>query len=151
MAVLLPSLAFVKVLGTSESVQAGSIDLPQHIELAYLRVLLYKHGMLGGTEQVRAKLYTDSSYTQLYATSAWSSVSDITGLSTYWWGWLRLDFGRQNVSKVGVYYVALETQSYTESDTSYLSVSLDWPVPQNIAGDAPSRALMMQVYGYRSL
>lgn len=150
MAVLLPSVAYVRVLGTSELVQAGSIDLSQHTELEYLRILLYKHGTLGGTEQIRAKLYHDAACTELYATSDWSNVADIDGLSTYWWGWFRLGFNRVQLNKNAVYYVALETQNYTES-SSYLAVSFDWPVPQNTGSDVPHRALMMQVYGYRSL
>jgi hypothetical protein len=151
MAVLLPSVAYVRTLGTAELVQCGSIQVAEEEELAHIRFLLYKHGALGGTEEIRAKLFTDDGYSKLYATSDWALVSDIENLSTYWWGWIRLDFGRENLSKRFPYYVALETENYTETDDAYLSVSLDWPIPQNTGINTPHRALAMQVYGYRSL
>jgi len=148
MAILLPSVANVFTLPMGVELPCGGLDTTAATEIAYLRILLFKHGALGGSERVRAKLYTDNARTRLYATSAWSSVASIAGLSTYWWGWFRLDFARENISKEFVYYVTIEADNYTPSTNVYLSVSLDWPLSQNTQA-AARNGVAMQLYGYR--
>ncbi len=150
MTVLLPTPAYVRTIETSETVKCGSITLAAATELAYLRVLLFVRGALGGSEQMRVKLYTDSSYTQLYATGAWVNLSDITNVSTYWWGWIALPATRVHLRASQAYYVTVETQNYTRNaDTFYLSLSLDGPAREITTN--PSKAVKMQVYGYREI
>lgn len=150
MAAPLFSQVWVREFQTSEVVQCGKVTTTQAIELGYLRILLFKHGTLAGTEQVRAKVYHDSGYTQLYATSDWADIADIDGLTTDWWGWLRLDFDRPNLA-AGSYYIALETTGYTYSDSAYLAASLNWPLAQYTQVDTQQFSVMLQIYGYRDL
>jgi hypothetical protein len=149
---LLPATAYVKTWDTAEAVTCGSFDTQDHTDLGHIRLLLYKHGTHGGTERIRLKVYKDSGLTLLLATSEWSALSDITNLSTYWWGWLRFDFARQIVNKLSTYYLQLETENYTRNaDTYYLSHSLDWPVPQNTQLTAGRPSAAIQIFGYRDL
>lgn len=150
---LLPSTAYIKTWDSDEVVKCGAIDVQDNTNLLYLRVLLYKHGTHGGTEQVRAKVYSDADYSKLMYTSEWADLADIDGLtSSPWWGWFRFTFARQALNKESTYYVALETQNYTRNaDTYYLSHSLDWPVAQNTQADPSAPGAMMQIYGYRDL
>lgn len=150
---LLPATAYIKTWDSDEVVKLGAVEVEDHTNLLYLRIMLYKHGAHGGTEQVRAKIYSDADYTKLMYTSAWSDLADIEGLTASpWWGWFRLTFARQALNKEATYYVALETQNYTRNaDTFYLSHSLDWPVPQNTQVVPSFPGAMMQFYGYRDL
>jgi hypothetical protein len=143
-AILLPSTAYVKCMETDEVAKAGSIDLTEHTELHAIRVLLYKYGLIVTTERMRAKIYTDSDYTKLLYTSDWADVADV-GAGEFW-GWMRLDFDRKFLHKLQTYYVAIEVGNYTYSDSSFLALSLDWPVQQNTGS---VQALAMQIYGYR--
>jgi hypothetical protein len=149
---LLPATAWIKTWDTGESVKCGATVVQDHTNILYLRILLYKHGTAGGSEQVRAKIYSDANYTKLMYTSAWASVADVPNMGTNWWGWFRLTFAREALNKNATYYVALETQNYTRNaDTFYLSNSLDWPVAQNTQSAPGMPGAAMQIYGYRDL
>ncbi len=150
MAVLLPATAWVKTIDTGETVQCGSITLPTSTELTYLRVLLFIYGTIGGTEQMRVKIYSDSAYSKVLYTGSWVSLSDISNLSQYWWGWIALPVNRGHLKASATYYVGVESQNYTRSgDTYYLSLSLDGPVKE--ISSNPYFAVKMQVYGYREI
>lgn len=151
MTALLPSRAYVRVLGQGETVQAGGISLPSSTELDRIRVLLCSVGARAGSEQVRAVIYSDEAYTLPLYTSDWSDISDIPNIAANWWGWLSLNFDRQNLLKNTTYYVGIQTANYTESDSNYLGVSLDWPAPTNTQSSSPSYGLAMEVYGYRDI
>lgn len=149
MGVLLPAEAFVKTFDSDELVKCGSVDLLDHIELTYLRVLLFVHGAPDPGEKLRAKVFSDSDYSALYATSEWALLSEIEDLSEMWWGWLRFSFDRQHLNKSQLYYLAIESDGYVrDGDTKYLSASLNWPLKQ-YEGDADT--VMMQIYGHRRL
>ena len=155
MTALLPTAAYVRSFGSSATdvVRAGSIQTSHHTELSSIQVLLYIHGALSGSEQMRARIYTDVAYTQLLYTGSWMSLSSISNISTSWWGWFRLDLNREQINDADVYYVALETQNYVPgaADSTYISVSLDWPLEQNTNSTPAVPALAMQIYGYRSM
>ena len=149
----IPAQAYVKTFDTGEVVQCGGILVSNPTDLATVRLLLYYHGTPGGSENLRAKIYTDAGYTQLLANSDWSSLAAISNPSTDWWGWFSLNFSTTlPLGTDSQYYVAIETQNYTRgaSDVFYLAASYDWPVPQNTNVSAAGHyALAMQVYGYR--
>ncbi len=138
----------IKVIETGELVACGGVSIAAHMEVAYMRAVLYKHGALAGTEKLRAKLFTDAALTKVHAASAWLTVSDISGLGTYWIGWGRLDFDREHWNKNQTLYAGVETTGYTRNgDTSYLGLVLDYGISQN---DEPT-AVAMAFYGYRWL
>ncbi len=149
MGVLLPTPAYVRTIDTGETVKCGSITPTASVELTSVRVMLFIRGALGGTEQLRVKLYTDSAYSQVQYTGAWVSLSAITNVSTYWWGWIALPLTRVHMRPV-IAYAAVETQNYTRNgDTFYLALSLDGPA-REIATNA-SKAVKLQLYGYREI
>lgn len=148
---------YVKTIDTSETIRMGSFQVATSLELAHIRILLFIHGVtsLGGSEQVRLKIYTDQYYessTLLY-TSSWATVSDITNLGVAdWIGWITIDFDRENLNKNQAYYVLAEFQNYTRnSETFYFGLSHDFPWPiydnsENLFYDHP---LAMAIFGYK--
>jgi hypothetical protein len=148
MAVLLPTPGFVRTIGTGETVQLGGITVTHHTELTYVRLLLLINNLSVSTQRLRIKVYSSSDYTGLVGTGDWAELADIDGLGFWYWGWLRFSFARLNLSSNITYYLALETENYTGSDSSYLALSLDWP-EKYYAGVYLKYA--MQVYGYREL
>lgn len=127
-----PSHLYVKTFDTSETVKLGSFQVAAATELKYLVLWIYKHGTAGGSEQMRVKLYSSENQQAALYTSDWSALASISGISTYWLGWLRFTFDRANLSANLRYYFAVETTGYTRNeDTYYLSAVLDWPEAVN--------------------
>jgi len=146
---------YVKTFDSTEAPRMGSFSLATSGELQYIRTVLFINGVssLGGSEQVRIKLYGDSDHANLLYTSAWSSISDITDIgSTNWIGYFRLDFSKENLNANITYYVSIETQNYTRNaDTFYLGVPYDFPFPiydnsQDLFVDHP---LAMQIFTWQ--
>jgi hypothetical protein len=142
-----PARLDVRVLDTDETAKVGSFQTATDIELKYIRVKLYIQGTLGGTERMRAKVYGDADRTALLYTSAWSDLSDITGLSGTWLGWLRLDFSAEHLNKNIEYFLSIEIDNYTRNgDTFYVALGID-NIQKIYAGRFNNTVPCIEVYG----
>jgi len=145
-----------KVFETSEVVSPGGFTLAQAQELAYIRLLIYKHGTAAGTEKFRLKVYADADLTKLIATSAWSEFANPDAAAilaaSAWLGYLRFDFAREWLPASQAFYLALESSGYTRNlNTFYVGGILDWPVPTYTQTYSPRFAFAMEIYGYRKV
>ena len=126
---------YIKTIDTSETPNMGSFSVTDNGELKYMRVKLFVNGTLGGTEQIRLKIYSDAALTSVLYTSDWSEISNITDENGViatgdWFGWIRMDFNRESINKNLTYYVEAEFNNYTRNlDTYYLGLAHDFPFP----------------------
>jgi hypothetical protein len=149
-----PEVLDIKTLDTSEAYMFCSFvtaDYFQEIGVGYVHI--YKHGTLGGSEQIRVKIYKDTGLTQLVDTSAWASLSQRSAQGTYDINSIRIDFNSKMLAGGTTYYAVIETQNYTRnSDTFYIGLVLQstegWmepPANTTIAMDAG----IFPLFGYR--
>jgi hypothetical protein len=151
-----PNLIYAKVLETSETALGGGFAHETDcFQLAHTVVTLYRHGTLGGSEQLRLKLCHDATLAKTYATSSWLTLSDVDGLSGggAWIGRLRFDWPTlPHWAEGSRLYLACESASYTRNGTtSYLALMLDWPLPQAVQEDEPSYSWKAEFWGYGRL
>jgi hypothetical protein len=151
-----PSILYCKVIETGEVCHGGGINYSEaHIQLAQIRLTMYKCGAHTGDEQFRLKLYMDSGLTKAFTngTSDWLSLDDISNMSTNWLGRVAFTFSSQpRLSKNDRYYVALETSSYTRVGNSfYIAPVFYWPISVNENTSEPFYGWQMEVFGYRRL
>lgn len=147
-----PAKQYVKVMETAEVASPGGFSVPVTQQLGYIRLLMYKHGAHVGAEKFRLKVYHDLARTKLYATSSWSSISSISGVSTYWDGWVRFTFAEQWVNASEWYYLEVESTGYTRNqNTFYIGFVLDWPISIYTQTQAPGYSFAMEIYGYRKV
>ena len=145
---------YIKTIDTSESISFGSFSVVNSMELAHIRSALMITGVsnLSGNEQVRLKIYTDPAFTSLLYTSDYANLSDITDIgTTNWFGWIRIDFNRENINANLTYYVQLETLNYTRNaETFWIGFSHDFPFPvyDNAQTLYYKHPLAMQLFGY---
>jgi len=144
-----PQYSFWKVADTSETVFAGGFTMGNAQQVYQLITHLYKHGTGAGTEKIRAKIFLDAAMTNLYATSDWFVISEITTLSQYWRGTIAFTFtGKPYVESAKNYYIGFETTGYTRNgDTFYMSYLLDDFEPVN----SGFIALHCAFLGYRKI
>ena len=145
-------LQYVKTIDISEEPRMGSFNVVNDLELQYIRVLLFISGSTVGNERIRLKIYGDMGSNNILYTSNWSNINDISGLSTYWLGYIRVDFNRENINKDTDYYVRAELDNYTRNgDTFFIGLCHDFPFPiydngQDLFYEHP---LAMQIFGYQ--
>lgn len=133
-----PDKAFVKVFNDDEIIQMGSytpnvneqFNNNRKAQLGGFYLYLFKKGVLGGTERIRALVYGNSSYVTPIYTSSWFNLSDISNLDTNWHGWVLTQFVSGHLSKNLTYYVAAEIDNYTRNNTSFfIGMKYDYPNP----------------------
>lgn len=126
---------YVKTVDTGETPRLGAFSTAENGELKYMRVKLYIKGTLSGSEQIRLKIYGDSSFSSLLYTSSWSSISNVTdengaAVTGDWIGVIRTDFNNENINQNMTYYLEAEFANYTRnSDSFYIGLLYDFPFP----------------------
>lgn len=114
-----PSPFFIIAADSNETIKLGSFQNDENIELTNILIPIYKHGTAGGSESMTAKIYADSNYSVLLASSDAFLLSAVTGLTTYWIGNLRFDFSNYQINNQQTYYLGLSFSNYTRSADSY--------------------------------
>jgi len=146
----IPSKMYFKTIDTGETPHLGTFTLGDDMQINYARLLLFKKALTITTEQLRVVIFSSSSVGvgTAIATSAWSSLIDITNLATNWIGFIRFTFAGEFLDASSSYFIRLETNNYTAVvDTSYLAVSLDWPNPINTSTVLSDPAIGIELYG----
>ena len=141
---------YIKTIDTGELVKIGSFNTVNNLELKYMRLTVYVESMALTTEQIRINIYSDIDCTSKLFSSDWCTLSDISGLSSRWIGWVRIDFNRQPINKLLTYYAAIESQNYTRTASNYIGCSFDFPFPiyENNENDFYNHPLQFQLFGY---
>lgn len=127
----------IKTIDTSETVEIGQFKPLKHGELKWTRLLIYKHGSIGGSESLTCHWHTSSELGTSYATSSavlLSTVENSSNLNTSgdWFAWIRFVFNRENLSKNISYYLSLQASNYTRNgDTYYIGMPFDYPYPHH--------------------
>lgn len=140
------------IIQGTDVLELGSLTLTAATELRHLVLTLVKIGTRVGSERVRAKVFSDSAYSTLVATSDWATLADIeTALSATssqsWTARVRFDFGRTRLAASTAYYVGLSAENYTPvGDVFFVGVKADWPDQVN-SGD--ELAGQFRVVGYK--
>lgn len=143
-----PSDQYLKIIeDTVEKI--ATINSPIHFRITEIVANIYKHGALSGLEQMRINFYGDNDYGVPLFTSEWVSLSDAVGANVYWIGNIRFDFISNHIKSGLDYFIGFETTNYTrDGDTSFISISIDYPLPTNIViGNNPGVGL--QIYGLK--
>lgn len=114
----------VDPIESTERLDLGQFTLSTGTELAHVRVAVYKHGTMGGSERGRL-VVTDVASGVDVATGHWMNINEIEAEGTYWIGWVRFDFDRFSMPATD-YRIGMELENYTRNgDTYYFSVILD--------------------------
>lgn len=114
----------VDIFESNESLDLGKFTLSSGTELKYVRLVIYKHGSMGGSETATLTI-TDPDSNVVKATSDAMVISEIEDEGTYWLGWVRFDFSRENLPPDD-YRIAISLANYTRNgDTYYIAVVLD--------------------------
>lgn len=124
---------FYILIKESTDLSLGSVVSGNNLELAHIRIQLFKHGTIAANTRMRLSIKSNEGASSAIAVSDWANTSDITFFTSGdWLGRVRFDFARQNISEDTTYYVYLETENYTRNaDTDYLGVAYDWPLKVN--------------------
>lgn len=131
---------FIKEIDTGETPKLGRFKDTRNQELTYIRVDLYIQGTanLGGSEQIRLKIFADADHNVLLYTSSWANLSDIdtiVGTKANWRGQIRIDFNKENINKNLNYYVGAEMANYTRNgETFWVGLAHDFPFPRYATG-----------------
>lgn len=122
----------VKTLGTDERAHLGGYRLKRDMELAHIRLVIYKHGTAAGDEKLRLGLYSRADLAGPVALSNWVDVADFAE-DDYWTGLVRFDFAREFLDADSIYHLGIEADEYTRGGQAfYLAVVADWPDPVNV-------------------
>jgi hypothetical protein len=120
---------YVKSVDTGELIRCGGFQVADIGEFGYIRVLIYIHGMLGGTEIMRTRVYLDNLHTKLLYTSDWT-VPLSTATPGSWYGWISTEYSGENINPNITYYLEVEFSNYTRNtETFYIGVVRDFPYP----------------------
>lgn len=145
-------IQYVRTMDSSETTVLCGFSTAKSMELAHARITLLVNGTVGGSEQIRGLICSDVAGSQVIYTGDYMNLSAITNLSTGdWYGYLTLDFNREELNKNNTYYFAVQTNNYTRNgDTYYLAVAYDWPFPiyQSFSANLSNIGRMIAVYGY---
>ena len=121
-----------KVFETSELVSSGGFALSEAQQLRGVYLHIYRHGTRGGSERLRLKLYHDRGLTKLYATGSWAVLSTLSGFDAggAWIGRVLFTFSDPHLAPSDIYYIAVESDSYTRVGSSfYLAALIDETLP----------------------
>lgn len=122
-----PRDQYVRVADTDTPFNGGGITVPEIIDLQYLRIRIYIKGTLGGSEQIRIKLYDDPAHSGgPIATSAWADIAEIDTVGN-WIGDIYIEFDPPIPLNPDLeYFTRVELQNYTRNgDTFYIGCCLD--------------------------
>ena len=147
-----PSRLFVRELDTSETLLMGGYTVSEPIAMTKAVLSIYKHGTAAGSESLRLKVFgAELTTSPAVATSNYSAIADIPGISTYWLGNLTFTFPTPvNLNPNNAAWFALEGLSYTRTDSFYLSYILDWPYPVSTQLTGGSASSALRIVGYQN-
>lgn len=146
----------VRTIDTSEILKMGSFDVVNSGWLGHIRVGVFIFNQVGrgGSEKIRTKVYSDSSYSSLLYTSSWTDLNTTTiadlKTSHSWIGIVRTDFSKQQINNQLVYYLAIELSNYTYNfGTFWIGSFKDYPYPTySTATSANSAPYKFEIFTY---
>lgn len=140
---------YIKTVDTGEEIRMGSFFPPKNMEIAYMRPTIFISGAMPTTEEIRINIYSDETTTSKLFSSAWSKLSDISGVTASWIGWIRCDFNRQPINKFIKYYPTIELQNYTRTPSYFIGFSYDFPfaIYDNAEPYFYNHSLQFQLFG----
>jgi hypothetical protein len=139
---------FFKTVDTAEIVHLGGFSTANDMQIKYARMMIFVKGITAATEQFRINILPVVGSGTAIATSDWFDLADITTLTANWVGFFRFDFNGEFIDATSDYYAQFETQNYTRnSDTAYIGLALDWPLPINTPSVPTTPAPGIEFYG----
>jgi len=139
-----PKKMQVKIFQTNESVQFGSFELAENIDLEHIRIMFIKNGAVSAGATMQMSLGVNSFEASHYMESAVVSVDDITS-AEYWTGWVRFDFGGQRLPANSARHVRVQLANYTETDEIYLAYAFDDTLAVNAFNASDDFGASMQI------
>jgi len=141
-----PKKMQVKIFQTNESVQLGSFELAENIDLEHIRIMFIKNGAVSAGATMQMSLGANSTEASHYIESDVVSVDDITS-AEYWVGWVRFDFGGKRILANSAKHVRVKLANYTEADEIYLAYAFDDTLLVNEFNSPENFAASMQIVG----
>ncbi len=129
----------------------GTFKPNEDLEIGHIRLMVYIHGTMAGSEQFRINLYSENDV--LLIQGDYSDIADITTLDTDWIGWVRFDFNRELINSNTTYIAKVESNNYSRNaDILYIAAGYDWPLNSYISvNGAPEYGIHQELYGYKRL
>jgi len=141
-----PKKMQVKIFQTDESVQLGSFELAENIDLEHIRIMFIKNGAVAAGATMQMSLGVNSFEASHYISSETVAVDDITAVE-YWAGWVRFDFGGQKIPANSARHVRIKLTNYTEADDIYLAYAFDDTLAVNDFNASDDFGASMQILG----
>lgn len=150
---------YEKTSDTSEKIFMGGFQLQEDDELENMRVKISMSGVPNRTtnESFKLTVYSDNLLQNpLYASSVSlleniSNDDSLYGTTDSWLGWLRVDFGKQNLNKNIPYFLGGEFLNYTRTASFILGLLYDFPDSSydNGANEFFNHPIAFQINGFR--
>jgi hypothetical protein len=148
-----PGTQYFRILDnafSSGEVKGGYFNLSAATDIENMMLTIFIRGSLGGSEQIRARIYGNSESIVPICNSSWASLSGIGSYSGNWIGNVYVDFANQPLNPNIDYYVGIQAQNYTRNlDTFYIGVNLDWVDPVNTQLLSTKAGARMRILGER--
>lgn len=124
-----PKDFYVKTLNTSVTEKLCQITCDKNQLLRYIVLSVLKNGTSAGSESLTLKLYTSWDLDKAVMVSSSARLLTATGATAgqSWLGRLRFDFEGYPLTAGNIYYLRIQTTSYTRTASYYLAAVLDWP------------------------
>lgn len=151
----IPANQYLRTIDTGETPTACGVRSTLYsFQLAHIVATMYRVGAPASGERVRLLVCHDFTLSKEYARSDWVSVETFyeqldPGVGEAAFGRVRFDFTRLHIDIDQTYYLALETDAYTDGGSSdHLAFKLDWPDTVYEQEDAPRYGWQVELYGY---
>lgn len=144
-----PSELYFRVIDGETEI--GTMSPNELLEISNIRLMIYIHGTLAGSEQLRINIYSVNDVLKIQGD--YLDISDIANLATDWIGSLRFDFNREVLTAGETYTLKIESNNYTRNgDTLYIAAGYDWPLnTYTTVEGAPNYGIHQELFGYKRL
>jgi len=149
---------YVKTFDASEEIRLGGFSLASGTSgpIGNIRVFMYIQDFtaLSGSESMTMKIYTSTSYENVYITSDTVLINEIDfdtsdPLKENFLGYLRFDFNNEYLNEKFNYYPTVTIANYTPvADSFYIGLCYDYPDPVYDNGGAffYNQSIAMQIF-----
>lgn len=147
---------YVKYVDTGERIRMGGFQVAEAIELQYIRTTLIIEEALPTNEELVIEIHGEQTGNSKIFESDPISLSAIDDASTLaagktFIGWVRADFGRQNLNPNITYYAIARFDNYTRVVGGFsLALAYDFPFPIYDNGQSIfyNHSIAMQIFGW---
>lgn len=149
------NVKYVKTMDANEEVRLGSFSTGSNARLGVIRInaLVSRFDLLSGSEQLRLKIYPDSSYSSIVGDSEYTRLSDITFDTSdtdkkNFLGYIKFEFKGIHLNKNLNYYPTVTIENYTRSDPFNIGLCYDFPDPiiDNGGANFYDHPIAMQIF-----